>query len=245
MKQHLGWEASAQAWIDSNGEQGDKSRKFILDPALTKRLEAGRFRRALDVGCGEGRFCRVLQARGIKTVGIDPTPALISHAHDRDPDGDYRMDRAEQMSFEDASFDLVISYLSMIDIPDFRAAISEIARVLEPGGTLLVVSLTDFNSAGMKNGWRKTPTGEIKEFALDNYSSEWSAIVEWAGVRVENWHRPLDAYMQAYLKAGLTLTHYEHPMPVEEGQDLFEKYPRAPWFNLMEWRKPSMKGEAV
>jgi SAM-dependent methyltransferase len=35
--------------------------------------------RVLDVGCGEGRFCRMLADRGIITTGIDPTAALIDH----------------------------------------------------------------------------------------------------------------------------------------------------------------------
>ena len=36
--------------------------------------------RALDVGCGEGRFCRMMQDRGVQTVGIDPAKGLIARA---------------------------------------------------------------------------------------------------------------------------------------------------------------------
>ena len=46
-----------------------------------------------------------------------------------------------------ASFDLVVSYLTLVDIADFRTAIGEMTRVLKPGGALLIANLTGFTSA--------------------------------------------------------------------------------------------------
>ena len=60
-----GWESSAQAWIDSmgeRGERGDWGRQHVLDPVMMARVASGQFGNALDVGCGEGRFCRMLKA---------------------------------------------------------------------------------------------------------------------------------------------------------------------------------------
>ena len=54
-----GWENSAQAWIDSMGERGDRGdwgRQHVLDPVMMARVANGKFGDALDVGCGEGRF---------------------------------------------------------------------------------------------------------------------------------------------------------------------------------------------
>jgi predicted TPR repeat methyltransferase len=82
------WDASAGAWIASMGETGDWGRQFVLDPVMLARVDNRRFRRALDVGCGEGRFCRFLRARGIDAIGIDPTRALLEAAKERDPAGD-------------------------------------------------------------------------------------------------------------------------------------------------------------
>src|SRR5882757_603331 len=110
-----GWDRAAQAWIDAMGERGDWAREHVLDPAMLDRVAAGRFERALDVGCGEGRFCRMLKATGVAVTGIDPTPKLLDAARQRDPSGDYRLGRAEQLGFEAASFDLVVSYLTLVD----------------------------------------------------------------------------------------------------------------------------------
>ena len=78
-----GWESSAQAWIDSMGERGgDWGRQHVLDPVMLARVASGRFGNALDVGCGEGRFCRMLKAAGVSATGIDPTPALLETAQE-------------------------------------------------------------------------------------------------------------------------------------------------------------------
>ncbi|MEY9132065.1 SAM-dependent methyltransferase [Bradyrhizobium diazoefficiens] len=75
-----GWAASAAAWIIEQGEDGDYGRRFVLDAPMRARIEGRGFRNALDVGCGEGRFCRIMQRAGIRTTGIDPTEALLARA---------------------------------------------------------------------------------------------------------------------------------------------------------------------
>jgi len=233
-----GWTDSSAAWIASMGEEGDNGRRYVLDPAFRARFAAGGYKRALDLGCGEGRVCRMMQSYGIATVGIDPTIPMIEEARRRDPGGDYRLSGAEALDLPDSSFDLVVSCLTMIDIPDFRAAISEGARVLSPGGTFLVANLTPVISSSMGRGWRYDGEGRPTEFAIDNYTREWAAQVEWSGIRILNWHRPLSGYVQAYLNAGLVLEWYEDLMPVAGYVDTDDRYARAPWFDMMVWRKP-------
>jgi ubiquinone/menaquinone biosynthesis C-methylase UbiE len=148
-----GWESSAQAWIDSIGERGDWGRQHVLDPVMLGRVANGHFGNALDVGCGEGRFCRMLKAAGVRATGIDPMRRFIDVARQRDPEGDYRLGNAEALEFADASFDLVVSYITLVDIPDFRAAIREMARVLRPGGSLLIANLTGYISACLDRDW--------------------------------------------------------------------------------------------
>jgi SAM-dependent methyltransferase len=233
-----GWENSAQAWIDSVGERGDWGREHVLDPAMLARIGNGHFRNALDVGCGEGRFCRLLAARGIATTGIDPTAALLETARNRDPAGDYRFGRAEQLDFENASFDLVISYVTLVDIVDFRTAIREMARVVRPGGVVLIANLNGFASAGAEQGWVKDGAGRHLHFPVDRYLDEYPFWFAWAGIRIENWHRPLSAYIAAFLEAGLNLTFFAEPAPVSGDAAHQERARRVPWFVVMEWQKP-------
>lgn len=234
-----GWTQSTEAWIAQVGSSGDNGRRFILDPAFRRRFAEGRYRRALDLGCGEGRVCRMMQEYGIATVGIDPTPGMIDRARHLDPAGDYRLGGAECLDLPDASFDLVVSCLTMIDIPDFRSAIAEAARVLEPGGRFIVANLTPVQTSGMGKGWRYDSEGRPAGFVIDDYLSERAEWVEWAGIRIQNWHRPLSAYMHAYLGAGLVLQSFEDLIPVEGYIDQDGRYARVPWFDMMIWKKPA------
>jgi len=237
-----GWENSAQAWIESMGEQGERGdwgRQNVLDPVMMARVANGSFVNALDVGCGEGRFCRMLKAAGVKATGIDPTPQLLEMARRRDPSGDYRLGRAEQLDLEASSFDLVVSYITLVDIPDFRAAIREMARVLKPGGSLLMANLTGFTSACADRGWVKDDKGEHLHYPVDNYLGEFPLWLEWSGIRIQNWHRPLAAYMTAFLESGLTLKYFAEPAAVSGAEVHRERQCRVPWFVVMEWQKPA------
>jgi SAM-dependent methyltransferase len=232
-----GWDASAEAWIRVQGTDGDWSRRRVLDPAMLARIEGRRFVTALDVGCGEGRFCRLMRARGIDAIGIDPTAKLVETARQRDPAGRYELARAEELPFPDESFDLAVSYLSLIDIVDFRAAIAGMARVLKPGGTLLIANMASFVSAGPADGWVRNADGGRAYFPLDDYLTERSLRVAWKGIDIENWHRPLSAYMTALLGAGLELVAFDEPEPVGGEPAEVAVYLRVPLFCVMEWRK--------
>lgn len=233
-----GWSESASAWIADMGEQGDFGRRFVLDRPMMERVRGRGFARALDVGCGEGRFCRMLRAEGIPAVGIDPTEALLERARSQDPEGDYRLGQAETLDWPDASFDLVVAYLSLIDIPDIEAAIGEMARVLMPGGTLLIANLTSFNTAGGPTGWHRDEQGEWR-FCIDRYLDERVEWASWRGIRIQNWHRPLSTYMSLLLGQGLELRYFSEPAPHGGDPAKAEKYRRVPFFLIMEWQKPN------
>jgi SAM-dependent methyltransferase len=234
-----GWQRSADAWIADMGEHGDWGRRHVLDPIMLPRALAPAPRSALDVGCGEGRFCRMLGARGVSTVGIDPTPALIAAARSRDADGRYLRAAAEQLPFAGGRFDLVVSYLSLIDIEDMPCAIAEMTRVLAPGGTLLIANLTSFNTAGGDDGWIKDEDGRRLHYAIDRYLEERAVWIDYRGIRVMNHHRALSAYMRVLLAAGLRLTYFDEPAPQPTAtESRAARYRRSPWFLVMEWLKP-------
>ena len=225
------------------GEQGDFGRRYILDPVMLPRALRLSPKRALDVGCGEGRFCRMLQSAGVEVTGVDPTLALLAEARSRDSQGTYLEAAAERLPFAANEFDLVVSYVSLVDIPDFRTAIAEMARVLRPGGSLLIANLNSFNTAPGDAGWIKGKNGERLHYPLDNYLDERATWIEYRGIRVRNHHRPLSAYMGALLDAGLRLVFFDEPEPSPHTPSgRAASYRRVPWFVVMEWSKP---GEAT
>lgn len=231
--QDNGWEESASAWIAEIGEQGDYGRHSVLDAPMLERVRSRSFGTALDVGCGEGRFCRMLRAEGVVPVGLEPTRALREAAIARDPSGTYLAARAESLPFANGTFDLVVSYLTLIDIEGLEAAIAEMARVLRREGTLLIANLNSFNTAGE---WHRRDDGS-RAFILDDYMVARAEWVSWRGIAIRNWHRPFSAYVKPLLAAGMRLIHFDEPLPSGGDPERVRQHLRAPYFHIMEWRK--------
>lgn len=233
-----GWAASASTWIDLTGDQGDFSRQFVLDAPMLARVQLARPDSVLDVGCGEGRFCRKLLGVGIAACGLDPVPAMIDAAQKQDQNGQYTLGFAEDLPFQDESFDLVVTYLSLIDIDGPEVAISEMARVLKPGGRILVANLSSFATSSSVVGRRYCrDTGEELR-PLGRYLEERKSWFEWDGLRVQNWHRPLSRYMQWFLEHRLTLTFFDEPQPNAGPEKRVRGYQNMPYLMMMEWQKP-------
>ncbi|TRL40114.1 class I SAM-dependent methyltransferase [Rhizobium straminoryzae] len=239
MTDENGWDMSASAWVIAQGENGDFTRQFVLDPVIDAWLAGRSFASALDVGCGEGRFCRRLKARhGIVAVtGIDPTEPLLATARAKDPAGDYRLASAENLPFEDHRFDLTVSYLTLIDIPDIERAIAEMARVTAPGGTLLIANLNPFITASGGTAWVKDDSGAKRFVKVDRYLQEHSDWQAWRGIRILNHHRPLSRYMTLLLAAGLRLTRFDEPPAIGGPTEARAAYNRVPYAHVMEWTK--------
>ncbi len=107
------------------------------------------------------------------------------------------------------------------------------ARVLAPGGTLLIANLTSFCTAG---GWTEDPDG-VRRFRIDDYLEERAEWAAWHGIRVHNWHRPLSLYMSLLLGQGLALRHFDEPAPQGGDPAKVARYRQVPWFVVMEWRR--------
>jgi len=98
--------------------------------------------RVLEVGVGTGRNLPCY-ASGVELTGIDLSPAMLTRAQARaEQTGravDLRVGDAECLPFADASFDTVLATLTLCSIPDDVTAVAEMARVLRPGGRLVLL----------------------------------------------------------------------------------------------------------
>ena len=141
------WKKAAfEGYESSAGEYADRRDD---DPGLVPQLTIasdmlrGEHGRTLDLGCGTGSAFRMLRARQFDVVGIDLSSRMLAFAKQR-----YADDRAIELSRGDAeflpfatgSFDAVTCLGVFESLPDYAPALREIARVLRPGG-LLVLSI--------------------------------------------------------------------------------------------------------
>jgi len=95
--------------------------------------------RALDLGVGDGRLSSALQAA--KLTGVDVSQVALDRARTRLPDAELvRVDPDEPLPFPDNTFDLVACIETLEHIRDVQLALSEIRRVLRPGGRLALTT---------------------------------------------------------------------------------------------------------
>ncbi len=96
----------------------------------------------LEIAVGTGRnlpFC----PEDVRLTGVELSPKMLAVAHrwarSLGVEADLRVADAQDLPFPDASFDAVVSTLALCTIPDDRRAVAEAARVLRPGGCLLLL----------------------------------------------------------------------------------------------------------
>jgi SAM-dependent methyltransferase len=189
----------------------------------------------LDLGCGEGRLTRDLGARGYRVVGVDASPSLLNAARAVDPAGEYLLADAARLPFEDARFDLVVAYNSLMDIENMPAAVAEAARVLEPRGRFWAAIVHPLNSAG---AFANRQTGS--PFVIDeSYLAERPYVdeLERDGLQMtfHSIHRPLELYSLAFERAGFVIEAIREPAAPSGidrswGAEGLERWRRVPAF---------------
>ncbi|HEX2128042.1 MAG TPA: methyltransferase domain-containing protein [Solirubrobacterales bacterium] len=106
----------------------------------------------LDVACGTGNASIPAAQAGGRVTGLDLTPELFDGARRRAAAAGVELELvegdAEDLPFDDASFDVVVSTFGCMFAPDHRRAAAEIARVLRPGGRVGIAAWTPDGSVG-------------------------------------------------------------------------------------------------
>jgi SAM-dependent methyltransferase len=129
----------------------------------------------LDVGCGTGRWLRRYLRENVRPVGLDATQDMIRRAADKGSLCPLLVSRAQSLPFPEGTFDLVSAVTVIQHIPpaDQREAIREMARVLRPGGHLLLLDLIRGEGPHI---FPKRPRGWIEEAGSTGLS-----LVSWTG----------------------------------------------------------------
>lgn len=233
------WTEAAQDWIG----QDQAVRTGMLDSWMLDALGNVRGKRALDIGCGEGRFSRLLAGLGAEVTGIDLTEPLIERARSLAVGGDsYVMGDAETLNgIADESFDLAVSYIVLVDLLDYRASIEAAYRVLKPGGRFIVCNVHPMRSA-VPYGWVNL-AGRKLFYAVDDYWDEGPRDFPWWDKNFVNMHRTLSSYVKAFLDTGFVLEGLDEPVPSEEQlveNPSFNDEFRSPNFVVFVLRKPAV-----
>jgi len=207
------WESHADWWQQGFTQGVDPEYTEQILPLADEWL-AGRSR-VLDIGTGEGQLARRRAAAGSTVVGVDPTIAQIVEAARRGGGPAYVRSGAAALPFGDESFDAAVACLVFEHIDDVDEAITEVARVLEPGGRF-VFFLNHPLLQTPGSGWIDDQILEPPEqyWRIGPYLTEASTIEQVEkGVFIRFVHRPLSRYVNALADAGLVLEQMVEPAP--------------------------------
>lgn len=158
----------------------------------------------LDVATGTGLVARELLARGCEVTGVDQSPEMLRVARERAGDRACFVEgRAEQLPFEEASFDaLTFTYLLRY-VEDPGAVLGELARVVRPGGT--VAMLEFFVPRGPWRPAWNLYVDRILPAAGRLFGPQWEEVGRFLGPSIRGlWaQHPLDRMLDLWRAAGI------------------------------------------
>lgn len=157
--------------------------------------------RALDLGCGAGHASFALAGAGAaKVVAYDLAGDMLSVVADEAQARGYAnlvtaRGSAESLAFDDASFDLVVTRLSAHHWLRVEAAMAEVARVLKPTGTLVVIDVLGAEVPVCDTALQTVELLRDASHVRDYRLPEWRAMLERAGFVVtdtDSWTLPIE-----------------------------------------------------
>lgn len=225
------WDDNAPVWGDQVRKGHDVHREAVNNPAMFALLGEVTGKAVLDAGCGEGYNTRKLAARGAHVTGLDISAAMIGQAREEERKNqmgiEYVVGSFSRMPFfQDHSFDLAVSFMALMDGPDYEGAVREIYRVLKPGGELTFsVSHPCFLTPGL--GYIKDEAGKRVKLTVGGYFCREPYVERWKFVAspeaaslpmfsVPRFPRTLGGYLNPLLETGFQLLRLNEPCPKEE-----------------------------
>lgn len=171
--------AAAFGRVASQYEQHASLQQHSADALLT--LLAGRhFASVLDAGCGPGRMSRYWRERGSEVTALDLSLPMLQQARDRKAAHHYLLADIEAIPHDAGIFDLAWSNLAVQWCGDLRDALSELYRVVRPGGVVAFTTLCQGSLPELRQAWqavdnRAHANSFLPEEAIDHALRGWRA----------------------------------------------------------------------
>ncbi len=186
----------------------------IDEPLVVEIVDALPAGVAVDAACGTGRWAALLADRGHRVVGVDNSPDMLARARPRVPDAEFRTGDLHRLPVADGAADLVVCALALTHVPELPPVFAEFARVLRPGGHLVV---SDVHPERVRRGAVPTLRGPGGRPG-----------------RLVAQHHPVGDFLRAALPVGLQPRRLEEPsVPIAAGTPPAATAPRAgelgPW----------------
>ena len=190
----------------------------VIQPALPRLLpDALAGKRVLDLGCGEGWFCRVALDRGAaRVIGVDPSRRMLERARHaiRDDRAAFVEGFAEDAAFPDGSFDVVVSILALHYVGDYAGVINGVSSWLTPNGVFVMMIEHPVATCQRDLEWIQQDATEA--WPVLRYHDEGMRTEHWYIDGVAKYHRTVETTVNTIIEAGLTIQSVIEPAPTPE-----------------------------
>lgn len=224
------WNENAEVWTRLSRSGYDVYRDHLNTPAFFASLPDVRGLSGLDIGCGEGHNTRLLAGKLACVTAIDISEVFIRYAKEEEARAprniEYRVASATQLPFVDSTFDFVVAFMSLMDIPETEIVLAEAHRVLKPGGFLqFSIEHPCFATPHRRN--LRSAEGTTYAIEVGGYFRRLRGeIAEWIfgaappdvreGLRkfkTPRFTRPLSEWLNLLIDAGFVIERVEEPYP--------------------------------
>ncbi len=222
------WEENAEAWTELSRLGYDVYRDLVNTPAFLEMLPDVYDPSGLDIGCGEGHNTRMVTDRGAVMTAFDIAPTFVRNAREKAVEEQLEIIHciasAITLPFSDKSFDFIVAFMSMMDIPEQDLALAEAYRVLKPGGFFqFSICHPCFSTSRWKSVKDKTgreiavecgdyfdpPDGKIETWMFSQAPQELKN--KYQPFRVPCFYRTLSSWLNLLMETGFTLEHFVEP----------------------------------
>jgi SAM-dependent methyltransferase len=131
-----GYRQWASTYDDGRNSLFDYDEPFVH--GILDALPAGT---VLDAACGTGRYAEHAAARGHTVIGVDSSAEMLDRAATRVPGAEFRLGDLHRLPLPGDSVDTVLCGLALVHVPDLDPVMAEFARVLRPGGQLVIADV--------------------------------------------------------------------------------------------------------
>jgi SAM-dependent methyltransferase len=191
----------------------------LEQPVVRRILDSLPVGTALDAACGTGRHTAYLHELGHQVIGVDTSPAMLARARERLPEVCFHEADLKRLPLPDNAVDTVVCALALTHVPELAPVLAEFARVLRPGGHL-VVSDAHLLVSYLRPTLPRRPGPDGRPTLLAEY------------------HRPLSAYLAEALPLGFRVRHCEEPRRPHRSlrpDTAPDPLPAHPTWDLLRW----------
>jgi ubiquinone/menaquinone biosynthesis C-methylase UbiE len=206
------WDNVAEWYDQLVGESGSEYHREIILPGVLRLLATEPGENVLDIACGQGVLCRVIQKRGAIVTGVDASQSLIDEGRRRGPESiTYLAGDARDLKFVPSDrFSAAACVLAIQNIHPIQPVFAGVSRALRPGGRFVIVMMHPCFRGPAETSWGWDEKGQVQYRRVDRYLDPRKTPITThpgkdPGVYTWSFHKPLEMYVKALAKSGLLI----------------------------------------